>query len=273
MDITTITQMIRKKFLFLFLLIITSCTVSPGMNAPSISFNGGNEIYLEERNLVVPIVEVDSEILQGISDDFSYTVSPGDVLTFVVWGLPEVFPPVNVGGNITNPQNSRTINSDGTIFFPFIGTVKVEGLSVNQVREKIYGLLSDNFKDPQIDITVTKYNEKRRAYLLGEVLQPSSFYVGIEKISLTDAIGLAKGLDPRFSNAGQIYLIRSFENKPIIYKFDLSSPEKFLVANNFYIRSQDVIYVSASGITKWNRFFSQIFPFASFFNQLDNIKD
>ncbi len=266
-------QMIKKLSLIPFFLILASCAVSPGMNAPSISFSGGKEIFIPERNLVVPIIEINSNIIENLDNDFSYTVSPGDVLTFVVWGLEETFPPVNVGTNMTNPQNSRTVNSDGSIFFPFIGTIKVSGLSVNEVRKKIYTLLSKNFKDPQIDITVTKYNENRRAYLLGEVLQPQNFYVGIEKISLTDAIALSKGLDPRFSSASQIYLIRNYQNKPVIYKFDLSSPDKFLVANNFYIRPQDVIYVSASGITKWNRIFSQIFPFASFFNQLDNINN
>ena len=263
----------RKIISIIFLFILTSCAVSPGMNAPTVTFNGGKEIFIPERNLIVPIVEVNSSTMETLDNDFSYTVSPGDVLTFVVWGLEEIFPPVNVGANMTNPQNSRTVNSDGTIFFPFIGTIKVSGFSVNEVREKIYSLLSKNFKDPQIDITVTKFNENRRAYLLGEVLQPKDFYVGIEKISLTNAIGLSKGLDPRFSSASQIYLIRNYQNKPVIYKFDLSTPDKFLVANNFFIRPQDVIYVSASGITKWNRFFSQIFPFASFFNQLDNIND
>ena len=260
------------KFIITILLLagISSCSVTSGMNAPTVSFNGGSEILIPEKNIVVPIVDIDLDTLESLDSEFSYSVSPGDVLTFVVWGLEEIFPPVNVGSSMTNPQNSRTVNSDGTIFFPFIGIVSVSGLSVNEVREKIYSLLSKNFKDPQIDITVTKYNERRRAYLLGEVLQPKDFYVGIEKISLTDAIGLSKGLDPRFSSAGQVYVIRSYDNQPIIYKFDLSSPDKFLVANNFYIRPQDVIYVSASGITKWNRFFSQIFPFASFFNQIDN---
>ncbi len=268
-------KMKKINYIFLYCLIIflNACSVSPGINEPISTFSGDDEVYIVEKNLIVPIVDLDEEVIKNLDDDFSYTVSPGDVLTFVIWGLEDVFPTVNFGSSQMNPQNSRTVDSEGMIYFPFAGYVEVNGLSVSQVREKIYKLLSNDFIDPQIDVTVSKYNEKRRAYLMGEVLKPQSFYVGIEKLSLTDAVGLSNGLDPRFSNAEKIYIVRSYNNQPTIYRVSLKSPEKFLISNNFYIRPNDIIYVAPSGITRWNRFFSQIFPFASFFNQIDNIRD
>ena len=33
----------------------------------------------------------------------------------------------------------------------------------------------------------------------------------------------------------------------------------------------DIVFVGVADITKWNRFISQLFPFASFLNQVDNI--
>lgn len=258
---------------YCLIIFLNACSISPGINEPISTFSGDDEVYIVEKNLIVPIVDLDEEVLENLDDDFSYTVSPGDVLTFVIWGLEDVFPTVNFGSSQMNPQNSRTVDSEGMIYFPFAGYVEVNGLSVSQVREKIYKLLSNDFIDPQIDVTVSKYNENRRAYLMGEVLKPQSFYVGIEKLSLTDAVGLSNGLDPRFSNAEKIYIVRSYNNQPTIYRVSLKSPEKFLISNNFYIRPNDIIYVAPSGITRWNRFFSQIFPFASFFNQIDNIRD
>ncbi len=268
-------KMKKINYIFLYCLIIflNACSVSPGINEPISTFSGDDEVYIVEKNLIVPIVDLDEEVIKNLDDDFSYTVSPGDVLTFVIWGLEDVFPTVNFGSSQMNPQNSRTVDSEGMIYFPFAGYVKVNGLSVPQVREKIYKLLSSDFIDPQLDVTVSKYNENRRAYLMGEVLKPQSFYVGIEKLSLTDAVGLSNGLDPRFSNAEKIYIVRSYNNQPTIYRVSLKSPEKFLISNNFYIRPNDIIYVAPSGITRWNRFFSQIFPFASFFNQIDNIRN
>ena len=274
-SIMNLMKMVKTKiffgiFLFTFL---SGCSITPGLSEPSPSFSGNNQVYIPEKNMIVPILDVDSDVLKTLDNDYSYKVMPGDVLTFIIWGLEDIFPTVSFGSSQINPQNSRTVNSQGTIFFPYAGEIYVEGLSISQVRAKIYDLLSKNFIDPQLDVTVSKFNDKRRAYLLGEIIKPQSFYVGIEKISLTDAIGLSSGLDPRFSNAGQIYVVRSYEDKPTIFRISLKSPEKFLLANNFYIRPQDIIYVAPSGVTKWNRFFSQIFPFASFFNNLNNIQN
>ena len=261
-----------KLSIIFFLFLFTGSSISPGMQEPSSSIFGGKNIYIKEKDIFVPLIDIDESVVSKLDSDFSYTVSPGDVLTFVVWGLDDIFPITNLGVGYTNPQTSRTVNTDGTIFFPYAGIIKVEGLSISEVRNLVIELISDQFVDPQIDITVTQYNQSRKAYLLGEVYSPHSFYVGIEKISITDAIGTAKGLDPRYSNAKEVYLIRD-KDKPSIYKLNLQSPDKFLLANEIYVRPGDIIYVSASGVTKWNRFFAQIFPFAGFLNQLDNIND
>lgn len=269
-----ITERMNKKLIYLISsLLVTSCSLAPGIGDTSQIFLKNDEVILPDQDLSIKIINVDQKVIESMDKDFSYKVQPGDVLTFIIWGLEDIFPPVQFGASAINPQNSRTVDTDGSIFFPYVGKIQVAGLSIDQVRKKVYELLSNDFVDPQLDVTVAKYNENRRAYLLGEVIQPQSFFVGIEKVSLTDAIGLAKGLDPRFSNAQNIYLIRTYENTPVIYKVNLKTPERFLITNDIYIRPRDIIYISPSGITKWNRFFSQIFPFASFFNQVNNIND
>ena len=64
-----------------------------------------------------------------------------------------------------------------------------------------------------------------------------------------------------------------FSKEVLISELNNKTPERFLITNDIYIRPRDIVYISPSGITKWNRFFSQIFPFASFFNQVNNIND
>ena len=98
------------------------------------------------------------------------------------------------GVGYTNPQTSRTVNTDGTIFFPYAGIIKVEGLSISEVRNLVIELISDQFVDPQIDITVTQYNQSRKAYFLGEVYSPHSFYIGIEKYLLQTQLAQPKAL-------------------------------------------------------------------------------
>tara|TARA_B100000035_G_scaffold292816_1_gene281735 strand:- start:1783 stop:2610 length:828 start_codon:yes stop_codon:yes gene_type:complete len=265
-------KMYRLKYLFLALFIINcSSSIVPGISEPNAR---KNSVYLPEKKISIPIVDVSEKTIFDINKNDlqeDYTISPGDVLTFTVWGLNDIFPVVGFAGQSNNPINSRTVGPNGEIYFPYVGKIKLANYTIEEARDIIASLLAEQFVEPQIDLTISKFNENRKAYLLGELLRPQPIYIGIEKISLTDAIGVANGLDPKFSNAKKVYVIRSNNNEEIIYRFDLSSSEKFLISNDFHLKPKDVVYVSASSVTKWNRVFAQIFPFASFLNQVDNI--
>ena len=254
-------------------LVICGCAISPGMSSPSTGLFGENHIYVGGDNKYVEIVDVNSENISSINqkNDFSeYQVGPGDVLTITVWGLPEAFPQITTG-YLNTPLNSRTIDINGEIYFPYVGIVNINNLTVNEIRDILIGRLSKQFVNPQLDVTITKYNENRKIFILGEISQPQSFVLGIEKYHLTNAIGNAKGMISSTSNPKKVFVIRSINDQPIIYRLDLSDPSKFIIANNFVLAPKDVIFVGASSITRWNRVVAQLFPFASFINQVDQI--
>ena len=119
---------------------------------------------------------------------------------------------------------------------------------------------------------VTKYNNNQSVYVLGEVSKPSIIQLGLEQVSLTNAIGQSRGLNSITSKSTDVFLVRSKdESEPKIYKVNLKNPSGFILANQFYVKPQDVIFVGASSITRWNRVISQLFPFTSFLNQIDQI--
>lgn len=269
-----------KVLLITIIFFLSACNIiSPGIGEPR---NSKDSIYVKELNASIPIFEINNSLLNDLNSDYDdkeYRIDTGDVLTVTVWGLNEIFPVQNFGA-LTNPQNSRTVGSNGEIFFPFVGRIFVKGLTIDEARDKLIGELSSKqFVDPQMDLTITKYNENRKVYLLGEFISPQSIYIGIEDVTITDAIGTARGLNPKTANAKNIFIIRSErgsstkQNVPVIYKLNLNSSENFLIANNFYLKPKDVVFVSASAFTKWNRIFAQIFPFAPFLNQVGNIQD
>ena len=130
----------------------------------------------------------------------------------------------------------------------------VSGKTIKEVRELITNKLKDSFIDPQVDVTVTKYNSNRRAFLLGELSQPKIITLGIEQVSLTSAISEARGLNLVTSNPDAVYIIRNdYNNEPVIYKANLSSPAEFIVANDFNLMPEDVVFIGTSSITRWNR--------------------
>ncbi len=266
-----ITVMSKSNLLKLLLpFLLFSCSIAPGMSPIPTGFDS-NVVYIEESDISVPIVDLDIDVVKrlSINDDQSYYVSAGDVLSVTVWGQDEAFPMLNYAGDM-NPYTARTVDTNGTIFFPYVGQIKIEGLSIEEVRNKITLLLSGDFINPQVDVTIIKFNRNRTIYLLGEFVVPQSFILGIEPMSLSDAIGEAKGFDNRTARANEIFIVRGHES-PVIYKVNLENPAQMLIANRFYLEPRDVIYVAPVGVTRWNRIISQIFPFASFLNQIDNI--
>ncbi len=256
---------------FTFSVLLFSCS-APGVQAPASSYGfSGEKYYFDESDKLLNVKKINYQnINQYNLKNENYLIAPGDKLNIIVWGIPEVFPMANVNSP-NSPLNTRTVDSTGEIFFPYVGKVSVENKSIEEARELITNGLGLTFIDPQVDVTIIDFNEGRNAYIVGEVLVPVTFKVGIEDITLMDAIGMSKGLDPKTSKPNEIYVMRDLDGDPIIFKFDLSTSDKFLLANQFVIKQNDVIYVGPSDITNWNRVVAQLFPFSSFLNQLDLI--
>ena len=118
------------------------------------------------------------------------------------------------------------------IFFPYVGVIKVSGCSA--VKELLTKKLSEKFVDPQVDVTVVGFNHNRVIYVVGEILTPSQLTIGLEPLSLMDALGRSKDLIQQLQ-IQNIYVIRSVEDDPQIYKFDISTSDKLLIAHSFML--------------------------------------
>ena len=306
--------------------------------------------------------------------DYSYKVEPQDVLQVTVWGHPEFSPdgsPMqalqsNAGNNpfmasaeLQAPgQSGFTVQSDGTIYFPYVGDVKVAGLTTSQIRVKLAGALAAYVKKPQISVKVVGFHSQTyqlsgavakpglypitnvpmtvsqaiqaaggilqtvptvsissqssalpladlshvlyihdgkrhvlnlrafflngdesqdrllhpgdivqvpdnsfdQVHLIGEIKSPGNYPLDNGQLNLAQALGDAGGLDLTTANASRIFVFRGAYDKPQIFWLDAHSPEAMLLATQFELRPQDVVYVATAGISTWNRIISQILP-------------
>lgn len=128
--------------------------------------------------------------LPGISPD--YQVGAGDELEITIVG-------------VAAPM-SATINGNGEISIPLLGSLKVEGLSAEQVETRIASELKSRqlITNPQVLVYISSYQSKT-VYALGEIDRPGEYAVSFQ-ITLMDLIFVAGGID--FTAARYGYLHR-----------------------------------------------------------------
>ena len=146
-----------------------------------------------------------------------YRIGAGDVLNIVVWGHPEFAMasglaqgttatntpgPAGIGGTTgLMPETSATVlggqyvSAEGTIQFPYVGSLKVSGLTEAQARDALAQKLSRIIKDPQITVRIQTYRSNR-LYIEGEVRQPGLLALNDLPMTLPEALSRAGGLQP-----------------------------------------------------------------------------
>ena len=113
------------------------------------------------------------------------------------------------------------------------------------------------------------YNDHQQVYVMGEVNRPRVVRFSSADISLTEAIGAAGGLN-QVTSKGKIYVIRNTSHpgnaKATVYELDAKSAVALALGSQFEVQPGDVVFASAAGITRWNRFLSQLLPITSAIN-------
>lgn len=108
------------------------------------------------------------------------------------------------------------------------------------------------------------FNDRKEVYVIGEVLRPQAINFKTTDMSLTQALGRTGGLNPITAKGSAVYVIRGVEEMKsapaTVYHLDAKSPAAFALADRFSLRPGDVVWVGPAGVTRWNRFLSQLLP-------------
>ncbi|HGM7309472.1 TPA: polysaccharide biosynthesis/export family protein [Stenotrophomonas maltophilia] len=111
------------------------------------------------------------------------------------------------------------------------------------------------------------YLDHKEVFVVGEVNQPGAMNFKTGEISLSQALGRARGLLQTTSNGNAVYVIRGsndLQSTPSqVFHLEAKSPTAFAVASQFDLQPGDVVFVGAAGVTRWSRFVNQLLPFTS----------
>lgn len=144
------------------------------------------------------------------------------------------------------------LTRDGTSY-----EIDLEHLAQQSGGRQIYLKAGDNLYVPNLD--------RKEVFVVGEVTLPGAYNFRTGDISLSQALGRARGLAQTTANGNAVYVIRGsrdLQQQPsLIYQLEARSPAGFAVASQFKLRPGDVVFVGAAGITRWSRFVNQLLPF------------
>lgn len=242
------------RFMSLGLLtVLGGCSMAPGsfVEFQTLKDSKTNPALLNKQ---VSITSVDADVVRRLSENdsttnrelvsileaernrYDYRVGPGDILSIIVYDHPELTIPA--GEQRSAAESGNLVNPDGTIFYPYTGRIKVDGQTVDEIRETVTRLLSEFVKDPQIEVRVAQFNSKF-VFVTGAVIKPGRVALQNTPLTLIDAVQLASGFAPN-ANHHELKITRqnltaSVSSYDLLKSGDLSQ--------NIVLRAGDLIHV------------------------------
>ncbi|MDQ3262283.1 MAG: polysaccharide export protein [Myxococcota bacterium] len=174
--------------------------------------------------------------LAQLAANYEYKVRPHDVLTVIVWDHPELTIPA--GEFRSEAATGNPVAADGTMFYPYVGTLEVAGKSLRQIRELVVERLAKYITKPQLDVKVAAFRSQK-VQVSGEVMAPSTIPITDVPMRALEAINLAKGFSPE-ANLQDVTLTRQGK----VYSLDLLAlQERGDVSQNWLLQDGDVLHV------------------------------
>lgn len=129
------------------------------------------------------------------------------------------------------------VSDEGTIEFPVLGTIEVEGMTNIELSARIKEMLAEYVDDPIVNVRIMNFHVS----VLGEVNRPGRFPIEDDHITLAEALGLAGDLTIHGKRTN--ILILGQENGVNTYNYlDLTDAD--VVKSPYYnLRQNDVVYV------------------------------
>lgn len=246
---------LKKKY-YLFIIIVlfqSSCISLPGVNENIykkkinedkinkrysindvginiININNLSEIDLNNYNKKV-VEDADYKVKKYADIyeyKYEYILGPGDVISLNLTDTDDI-------------DGSYLINEDGMIDLPFIGKIKLDGLTINNAQNILIDVIKSFYVNPDLQINIDEFNSSK-VFIVGAVKNQTTINLDQKPIRLIEAAIIAN-FNP--SSADNLYGTKGFlRRNSKVYKINLKNAFSGIdEKENFYLKKNDVIFI------------------------------
>lgn len=147
----------------------------------------------------------------------------------------------NGGGSSSNIESlqTRTVDEQGCIVMPILGTIHCEGLTRNELARLIADKIVEGgyINDPSVNV---QFSDMKFS-VIGEVASPGTFEIDRDRVSILDALAMAGDMTV-YGMRNEVIVARETDGKRTIEMLDLTSKDVFN-SPAYYLQQNDVVYV------------------------------
>ena len=178
------------------------------------------------------------------------TIKPGDKLSIHVNSKDEeLVAPFNLRRSQQSMGSQAdlayTVDKDGNIEFPYLGSIRIEGMTRDEVAKHIRQELLDRkmVQDPTV---IVDFNNLQIS-VLGDVGKPGKYNIEKDKYTIIDAISEAGDLTIT-GRRDNIMVLRQENGKQKSYFVNLNDASQLFASPVYYLQQDDIVYVEPNSM-------------------------
>lgn len=136
-----------------------------------------------------------------------------------------------------NPVYGYMVDPNGNIQVPYIGSMKVKGMTTDEVAKQLSTTLVTYLTKPIVNVRIINF----KISVMGDVLRPDVYTVANQHININEALSLAGDLNIT-AKRKNVLLVREIDGKRQYYTIDLTRKDLF-DSPYYYLKNNDILYI------------------------------